>query len=159
MSKKNKVIVMRGISGAGKSTWIKDHHPKAFVCSADKFFIDESGKYNFDPTKLSEAHKWCLKKFSDYITNSIFQSDYIVHDFPTTVIVDNTNTMLWEMSPYVSLATAYDWDVEIVRLDCDVDVAAQRNVHGVPVKSVKDMKKRFQKCLPWWNEKVIDTNP
>ena len=26
---------MRGISGCGKSTWIKNHHPDAVVASAD----------------------------------------------------------------------------------------------------------------------------
>lgn len=145
-----RVIILRGISGSGKSTYTKKHHPTALVCSADDYFM-QTGTYVFDQAKLGDAHRWCMKKFVDAIRED--------HDdlpsSPMEVVVDNTNTQLWEFSGYVQVAEAHGCTVEIVRMDTPVSVAAGRNAHGVPLKSVQSMSDRFQKCLPWWKETVV----
>jgi predicted kinase len=71
------------------------------------------------------------------------------------IVVDNTHTQLWEFSGYVQIAEAFGYEVEIVRMDTPVDVAASRNLHGVPLKAVQSMADRFQKVLPWWKETVV----
>lgn len=142
---KGKVIILRGISGSGKSTYTRKHHPDALVCSADDFFIDErTGMYVFSPAKLGEAHQWCLRKFLTGLQSGVQE-----------IVVDNTNTQLWEMSPYVQLASALGYEVLIVRMDTPVAVAAARNEHGVPQKAVQGMADRFQKVLPFWKEIVV----
>ena len=145
---------MQGVSGAGKSTWIKKNHPKAVVCSADHYFLDENGKYNFRAEDLGKAHQECLRKFVSELTRSNRE------DFPRDVVVDNTNCALWEMAPYVQVAAAYGFTVEVVRLVCDPAVAAARNAHGVPEKSVKGMAARMEKPLKFWactyREEVTD---
>lgn len=135
---------MRGISGSGKSTYTKKHHPKAEVCSADDFFVKEDGTYAFDASRIRDAHKFCMKRFVDMVREGIEE-----------IVVDNTHTQLWEFSGYVQVAEAHGYETEIVRMDTPVDVAAKRNTHGVPLKSVQSMAERFQKVLPWWKETVV----
>ena len=143
-----RVIVMRGISGSGKSFYTRKHHPEAVVCSADDYFTEvlgEGKEYRFDPAKLPDAHSWCMQKFLRACTQ----------DQAPVVVVDNTNTKIWELSGYVQVAGALGYDVSIVRMDTPVDVASGRNTHGVPAKAVQGMADRFEKCLPWWRETVV----
>lgn len=51
--------------GSGKST-LSDRIARLYeltvVCSADEYFTDENGKYNFDINKRPAAHEACQKK-------------------------------------------------------------------------------------------------
>lgn len=151
-----KVIIMSGVSGSGKST----HAMKAFkgefgpattisVLSADNFFMKE-GVYNFDPSKLSLAHGECFK---DFITNLRNDTDLVV--------VDNTNTTAVEIAPYILGAQAYGYEVEIITVMCetedDINCAAARNSHGVPLTGVMAQHKRLcgRELMPWWKNTFI----
>lgn len=142
-----KIYILRGISGSGKSTWAKkkaQEDPEGTViCSADNYFYDKKGNYNFDPSKLSDAHNSCFQKFVLSVPQNF------------TIIVDNTNTKLWEMSPYVSFANLYNAEIEFVYFDCDCSVAAKRNKHGVPERTVNQMAVRMEKLLPFWGKETI----
>ncbi len=140
-----KLIVMRGISGSGKSTYTRTHYPDAQVFSADHEFIQPDGKYVFDPKKLGEAHLSCWRKTHEALMQGA-----------PCVVVDNTHTTMWEMSPYVQMGKALGYDVLIVRMDTDPALCAKRNVHGVPEKKVMEMAQRFQKVsAPGWTEIVV----
>ena len=86
-----KVIIPRGGSGAGKSTWIERTHPEALIFSADAFFINEEGVYGFDVTKLGEAHAWCFKSFIN-CCQSLVDDGEGVED--TVAVVDNPTLRL-----------------------------------------------------------------
>jgi 2',3'-cyclic-nucleotide 3'-phosphodiesterase len=136
------VIILRGISGSGKSTYTAAHFPTAFVASADKFF-ERGGTYKFDPAKLGTAHAWCASVF-----------EYALRRGDETVVVDNTNTKLWEFKGYLDLAAKYGYDVTVIRLKVDPKVAAARNLHGVPADKVQQMQDRFQ---DFEGEEIVDT--
>jgi predicted kinase len=74
------------------------------------------------------------------------------------IVVDNTNTTVAEMAPYMAVAAAYGHDTKVVTIDCDPEVAAARNVHGVPVQTVKAQHDRIVKetknMPPWWSHEV-----
>lgn len=142
-----KVIILRGVSGSGKSTYTRKHHPAALVCSADDFFIGEDGVYRFDGTRIKDAHKWCMRKFVDAVVVEYLE-----------IVVDNTHTTKWELAPYLAVAEAHDYEVEIVWCRCPVEIAAARNAHGVPAKQVAAMERRFEAPLPWWNQKEVWTD-
>ena len=89
MSKK--VIILRGCSGAGKSTVAHLFSGKSVICTADDFFYDEKGVYNFDASKLSDAHTDCRLKFVTAIHD----------DSIDTIIVANTNTQEKEFDFYL----------------------------------------------------------
>jgi predicted kinase len=139
-----RVVILRGISGSGKSTYVARNFPSAHVCSADRYFVDVLGdgtNYNFDPRKLNEAHQWCMRSFIEALTMT---------NVPL-IVVDNTNCQLWEFMGYVQIAQALGCKVEIIRMDTPVHVAAKRNVHGVPMHSVENMHRRFQNIPPFLN--------
>lgn len=137
-----KVTIMRGIPGSGKSTLankLRVESGKAGVehglVSADQFFIEQStGNYIFDPTKLGEAHKECMRVFLWSINRKV-----------PHIIVDNTNINLEDIAPYVAVAEAMDYEVEIVQVYCEPTIAAARNEHGVPLKSVLNMYDRLNR--------------
>lgn len=137
------VKILCGVSGSGKSTYAKSFHD-AFICSADDFFIKE-GKYNFNVKKLSNAHGYCLRKFVSHILNK-----------DETIIVDNTNTSIYEISPYASLALAYDYELKIVIFkmkEHNLRKFALRNIHGVNERIINRQFKLLEElefCLPNW---------
>ena len=83
------VKIMRGCSGSGKSTYIKNHFPDAYVCSADDFWLDKDGNYKFDLSKHGQSHAWCLRKFIDYL-EKMRQDPYLLNP-SSCIVVDNTN--------------------------------------------------------------------
>lgn len=126
-----KVIILRGVPGSGKSTETKKY-PDAYIVSADHYFIGKDGIYRFDMDKISAAHGQCKSKF-----------EAALKDKRPLVIVDNTNTTVKELKFYVEAAKNAGYEVEIVRIDCDPEIAASRNVHNVPKSSVLKMAQRL----------------
>lgn len=149
-----KVIIMQGLSGSGKSTYIKNNYPEAVVCSADHYFYSCNDKgeevYSFNFAKLGAAHQACFKKFIMLLQSNI----------ASTIVVDNTNSTAVEISPYYLAAEAYGADVEIILINCDPVIAANRNKHGTPIKTIEAMSKRlmnFNNYKPsWWKQTVIE---
>jgi len=140
------VTVLRGISGAGKSTYTAKIHPAATVVSADKYFIDRTtNEYKFDPSKLGKAHGWCFGQFELALRRGDLE-----------VVLDNTNTKLWEFEKYIAKAAEYGYTVKVVRLKVDPKIAAARNVHGVPADKVQAMQDRFE---DFQGEEIVDTTP
>lgn len=132
------VVICRGASGSGKSTWaqllMKDawEYKGPYSCiivSADHFFIDEeTGQYNFDKSLLTEAHAKCFQDFREAL------------DAKTPlIIVDNTNTRLWEFESYLKVAAEYNAKVVVHRLE-----GRFPNVHNVPEKIVRSQRDRME---------------
>lgn len=150
------VIIMRGIPGSGKSTYIKDQavnrpeNTRWCVISADSFFIEIfSGVYRFDPKKIGEAHAFCLRSFLSVLKGET--------RYDHGCFVDNTNTTAVEIAPYYALALAYGADVKIVRMATPFEVAVTRNTHNVPVSTIWKMQQNLlTERLPLhWNEEFI----
>jgi predicted kinase len=127
-----KVTVLRGISGAGKSTWIKNNAPTAFVVTTDRYFTID-GVYHFDPKNLEEFHKKCLRDFLDALQRK-----------EPWIVVDNTNINAWEYAPYVLVARAYDYEVELLTLACTVEISLSRK-DRVPSNELESISKQMEK--------------
>lgn len=133
-----KVVILRGIPGAGKTTWARQNAQDAIICSADHFF-EKDGVYQFNPKMLSQAHGACLKKFVEALQNG-----------DQLVVVDNTNIKIQHLTPYVSLAEAYNYKVEIRTLKVPMLVGAARNIHSVPQATIQRMEKEFERLPKQW---------
>jgi len=148
----NTVVIMRGPTGSGKSTYVRQYFRNACVVSADNFFmkteiIRQHGDggptrkrehYDFDPRLLPQAHAACLRSFVDALAEGV-----------KTVVVDNTNIHLWELGGYLKIAKLAKYEVEIVQFVPttieDIKTCLKRNTHGVPFEIVAKMCVEFEK--------------
>ena len=139
------IIILRGISGAGKSTLAKElvnlytlrFANDARVVSADYFF-HQSGEYRFDVSKIGQAHQFCFRDFMNCLEQcSRFD----------LIIVDNTNTQQWEFSPYKLAGETFGHSVYSILVDTPIDIAADRNIHGVPKIGVEKQHQRIESPL------------
>lgn len=138
------VYIMQGVPGAGKSTWIKNNLPEACVVSVDHYFLDDNDSYNFDPSELGNAHKACMNNFLEETDYCLWSED------EAPIVVDNTNSTLWELYQYVSVASARGFEVEVIRVQAKPEDAAVRNVHGVPKEVVFGMAEKLEAPLDFW---------
>ena len=133
------LYIVRGLSGSGKSSIAKeivndigDEESRTFIkdfYSADDYFTDKYGNYNFDPNKLKEAHEQCQKN-----VELAMQRDWV-----RKIAVANTFSQKWEAEPYFKLAKKHDFNPFV--LECQNDFG---NIHGVPQESINAMKERWE---------------
>src|ERR1700744_1391093 len=103
-----RVIILIGLPGSGKSTWIKNNTwGDVTVCSADHWHESMHG-YRFDIEERPNAHHACLRKFVKLVTapREYYQTTSPVLK-ESTVVVDNTNTMVYDLAPYINVARAF----------------------------------------------------
>lgn len=135
---KKQVYIMMGIPGSGKSSWIRENIPvNAVICSADHFFEDSDGNYNWVENRLYAAHKTCFSKYVQSLDNPSFDN----------IVVDNTNTKFSFMRDYVVEANKRGIGVNIVAVLAKPEVAVSRNVHGVPHHVIRKMHKQLDNTL------------
>jgi predicted kinase len=125
----NKVLfLVRGLPGSGKSTFAKSIDGSHI--EADMYFLDENGNYNFDVTKLRNAHEWCREKTETAMKRGADK-----------VIISNTFTQEWEMDEYFKLAEKYGFKVMSIIVE---NRHGNPSVHNVPEETLDKMKARFQ---------------
>lgn len=85
------LVLIRGLPGSGKSTMAGalsragyDHF------EADMFFM-RGGKYEYNATRIRDAHAWCQKMTREALTKG------------RRMVVSNTFTTLREIEPYRSM--------------------------------------------------------
>jgi predicted kinase len=120
--------IVRGIPGSGKSTFAKTLGGQHY--EADMFFINENGEYQFDFTKIKDAHQWC---------QGMVKGDMIL-EYPN-IVVSNTFTQEWEMEPYIEMAKEYGYAVFTIIVE---NRHGGVNVHNVPEDILNNMKNRFE---------------
>jgi len=125
--------ILMGIPGSGKSTFTEEKIPEAIVCSADHFFLDEDGHYTFESRHLQRAHAQCLQAFVDELQRGRWD-----------VVVDNTNTSIATVAPYIALAKAYGYEVECIAFtSTHIDECMERGLHDVPRPAVENMARKL----------------
>lgn len=129
------LILLRGLPGSGKSTLAKiilqlPSNAEPEVLSADDFFENQNGIYNFDATKIKEAHNYCQFRCSERMRQQ-----------KARIVVANTFTQEWEMEEYFKMAERYNYRVHTVIVE---NRHGNQNVHGVPENKLQQMKDRFQ---------------
>jgi predicted kinase len=122
------LFLLRGLPGSGKSTLAKSIGGIHF--EADMYFMKD-GEYQFDITRLKDAHQWCQEGVEKSMT--VLNQSHIV--------VSNTFTQEWEMQPYYDLAKQYGYKVFTLIVE---NRHGGVNEHGVPEDKLKIMKNRFE---------------
>jgi predicted kinase len=130
------LTLVRGLPGSGKSTFAKTITNKFSICEADKFFYDEEGNYNFDGSKLRQAHEWCKNEVETRMKDNQLNAQF----YPE-IVVSNTFTQEWEMEAYYKLAEQYGYEVFSIIVENRHDGV---NKHRVPAEKLEQMKNRFE---------------
>ena len=136
-----KLFLLRGLPGSGKSTLAESlaGGSGSQYFEADQYFVDDSGNYNFDASKLKSAHNWCRNEV-EYAMQ--FGHRGLIEKFPLqTIAVSNTFTQEWEIEAYYKLADKYGYRVYSLIVENRHDGV---NEHGVPEEALERMEKRFQ---------------
>lgn len=142
------LFLLRGLPGSGKSTTanLLSEYGTYPVISADMYFEDSDGNYNWDVSKIKDAHAWCKAN----VENCMNQYPNWWRDRRETkfdnmnndkIFVANTFTQEWEMEDYFKLAEKYGYMV--VTLICE-NRHDGKNIHNVPDEKIQQMKERFQ---------------
>lgn len=158
------VVVMRGVSGSGKSTAAKkllEAMPEGAmkrIFSADEQFIGEDGIYRFDPKQLAHAYACCLRRFLDHV---LLMAKLKEPPESALLIVDNTNTTMHEAAPYMQLAYSFAWTPYLLTMNTDWRKAVERNVHGVPFETVMAQQYRMEGeraylQSSWWRQYSVE---
>jgi len=115
------VVILRGVSGAGKSTWAAAQ-AGAVVCSADDYRTAATGAAG----KL--AHRRCFARFQLSISRG-----------EALVLVDNLNLRRRWYSDYIHTATRCGY--RCWKREFDGGFA---NVHGTPIAIVRQMSHWYE---------------
>jgi predicted kinase len=130
------LFLVRGLPGSGKSTFASHIWNEYAICEADKFFYDKEGNYNFDGSKIKQAHAWCKNEVE------VRMKDHQINQqFYPEIVVSNTFTQEWEMKDYYELAEKYGYKVVSLIVENRHD---GKNVHGVPEDKLEIMRNRFE---------------
>ena len=130
------LILLRGVSGAGKST-VAELFIDADIISTDDFFIKD-GEYIFDANSLVENHLKCTARAEQAMHCAK------VEDAKHTLVIHNTFTKDWEMQPYLVLADKYKYMVHTLIVE---NRHGSESIHDVPKPSVDAQRDRFEVIL------------
>lgn len=140
------LYLIRGLPGSGKSTLATLLQASLVqgsvspICETDLFFYEWDpvrGKeiYHFDPMKLADSHRRNQSRVEDFMTGNVQH-----------IIVANTFTKHEEMQPYRELAKQYKYHVTEITVKTDLtdEELAERNIHFVPVETIRRMRERWE---------------
>lgn len=130
MDKERVMILVRGCPGAGKSTLSEMlSREDDRVVSADMYFEDLSGNYNFDESKLYLAHRWCFNEVERLMTA----------DTPRIFVV-NVTASRRDVNSYVNLAKLHGYSYVSIIVE---NLTERESIHNVPKEVLERMMKSF----------------
>ena len=136
------VVILRGVPGSGKS-FLSTHcseylnsPTKVAMCGADSYFV-ESEKYVFSPALLPKAHSHCLE-----------QALQALDEGKELIIIDNTNSKLWEYSTYIYICSILGCQYHVLEVPCPspqvLEMFRSRNIHYVDSVAAKKIYCRWE---------------
>lgn len=133
---RKELIILRGLSGSGKSEKAKKLVGNGAIHSTDSYFV-QKGKYVFDGSKLGRFH--CL---------NLLASIRSMKKGVSPVIIDNTNVVSRHCEKYVEAGKKYGYKITVIEPDTpwafNVEELIKRNKHGVSADSIVEMLQQYE---------------
>ncbi|QOI68029.1 hypothetical protein vecB_091 [Escherichia phage VEcB] len=128
------LIILRGVSGAGKST-VAEIISEGYwpICEADQYHYTENGAYDWKPENVGKAHAWCQSIVRDAMASNIKK-----------IIVSNTSTTEKELKPYFTLAEEFGYQVISLVVE---NRHGNDSIHEVPQHIRDQQEKRLRSSL------------
>ncbi|UES35810.1 hypothetical protein sKKP3263_000046 [Serratia phage KKP_3264] len=128
------LIILRGVSGAGKST-VAEIISEGYwpICEADQYHYTENGVYDWKPENVGKAHAWCQSIVRDAMASNIKK-----------IIVSNTSTTEKELKPYFTLAEEFGYQVISLVVE---NRHGNDSIHEVPQHTRDQQEKRLRSSL------------
>lgn len=123
-----KLILVRGVSGAGKST-IAAMFKDAEAVAADDYWGPD---YDFDITKIHLAHHWCQMVVRATLTQG------------TDVVVHNTTTTEKDIGIYQSIAKEYGAEFFSIIVE---NRHGNDSVHNVPQQVLDAQERKLRSSI------------
>lgn len=143
------MIILRGPPGCGKSYLGREIINKTVngdyqnhIFSADDYFLNERGQYNYVPDRIKNAHE-----FNQNRVRKKCEEGW------SPIIVDNTHIKIWEMFPYCEFSVKNGYLIEICEPVTPWSRSAAKltlkNSHGVPRHVIENMIQNYENinCL------------
>ncbi len=124
------------------------------ICSTDFYFYDRVwaqatvSEYIFDGSKIAENHR--LNQMA---------GKFSMENGAAAIVVDNTNTEMWHMEPYIKLAEEYGYKLVLVDIPwVSPEMCAEQNTHGVRLSGIQAMGERWQdfRGVGTYGKKVVE---
>lgn len=120
------LILLRGMPGIGKSTWIQKHGLEGFTLSADTVRTLYAG-----PIREPAYGNWDIsQKYNKQVFNFIHDRLRDRMRKGETVFMDEQNI---DISEYMKMASDYSYTVVVVQFPMDKNTAIERNTRRLPV--------------------------
>lgn len=128
------LIILRGVSGAGKST-VAEIISEGYwpICEADQYHYTENDVYDWKPENVGKAHAWCQSIVRDAMASNIKK-----------IIVSNTSTTEKELKPYFTLAEEFGYQVISLVVE---NRHGNDSIHEVPQHIRDQQEKRLRSSL------------
>lgn len=133
---KKTVYILRGCPGNGKSTLAEElcaSNNSSVICSADDYFTDLDGNYNWVADQIGSAHKWCFNLFEENIK-----------DETEIIVIANTNTRERDVNIYRNYAIENGYKVFVMTVE---NWHNGVNVHNVPLETIDKMKEQLKSSI------------
>lgn len=120
-----RLVLVRGLPGSGKSTIAKSIAINGYThLETDMYWGPD---YNFDISKIKEAHQWCQDTTKYLLNKGGF------------VVVSNTFTTAWELLPYFDIAKEFQISPQVILCQ-----GQYGTIHPVPTEVILKMSGRFE---------------
>lgn len=125
-----KLLILNGVMGSGKSTFIKENHLEDFVISSDELRIKMAG---FD---MSENGLVISQKKDRQVWSTLYTMLETRMGMGLFTVVDAMHLHTRDFKKYKELADLYGYEIYVKRFDVSLDELLQRNAERESYKQI-----------------------
>ena len=160
LSQKKILVILRGISGSGKSTTSKNIPgivPEN-IFSSDDLISTNDEEYIAFFEKMKEQDNWtplvAVQK------NNLKRAVDAMKEGRTPIAIDNLGIRPWNSKRYVEAALKYGYEIKIIDLGTGgktPEELAARNRHGLTLEEIHRQIEKYEKEGPLTVEKILQS--